>query len=417
MGGNQSRGRSAAAATAAAASAEAPPSTNFLSWEPYTPPEWAKDLTLVPTHRFRLGMLPTPIHEWRLPGLPEGCRVLIKRDDLSGCQMSGNKVRKLEFLMDGAVAGGHDCVLTIGGVQSNHARATAVAAKYLGLDCHLILRTSRQLVDSDPGLIGNLLVERMAGATVHMVTKEEYAQYGSEALLERLRAELEAQGRKPYVIPVGGSNALGTWGYLQAVDEIVRQAADLEPKYGKITDVAMACGSGGTTAGLALGCHLSPLRARVHAYGVCDTPDYFYGYVDHLLAGLGWRRPDGSRGLMRAVQARGAGYAMSTEEELETARAVSDATGVVLDPVYSGKAVHGLLKEMRADPGAWRGRTVLFVHTGGLLGMYDKVDQLLPLLQSKGPAVQRLALGPDVPPPPPPPAAKEEQGEPKPLAA
>ncbi|KAG2450414.1 hypothetical protein HYH02_004916 [Chlamydomonas schloesseri] len=410
---------------------------NFLGVESYTPPDWASSIPLAPSRRYRLGMLPTPIHEWRLPGLPEGVRVLIKRDDLSGMQLSGNKVRKLEFLLAAAVAGGHDCVITIGGIQSNHARATAVAARYLGLDCHLILRTSRQEVDGDPGLVGNLLVERLAGAQLHMVTKEEYGAVGSTALLEQLALELQAAGKNPYVIPVGGSSSLGTWGYLQAIDEVVHQARDMGER---ITDIAMACGSGGTTAGLALGSHLSGLRARVHAYGVCDTPSYFYDYVDGLFRGLGLEVPPApsgdkngggasssraaaaaagaggggggavggqhqqpgeeealaARSLLRAVQARGAGYAISTEAELATVQEVAAATGVVLDPVYSGKAVHALLQEVRADPDAWRGRTVLFVHTGGLLGMYDKLDQLGPLVSARGPPVQRLQV--QVPP-------------------
>lgn len=367
---------------------------DFLTLQPYTPPAWASHLSLLPTHRYRLGILPTPIHEWRLPGLPEGVRVLAKRDDLSGMQLSGNKVRKLEFLMADAVRNGYDCVITIGGIQSNHARATAVAAKYLGLPCHLILRTSRHVVDHDPGLVGNLLVERMAGAHLHLVTKEEYGAVGSDGLLAQLRAELEAQGRRPYVVPVGGSSSLGAWGYLQAIEEVVQQ--DPSNSLG-ITDIAMACGSGGTTAGLALGAFLSPLKARVTAYGVCDTPEYFYSYIDGLLAGMG-AGPEvlgagrDARGLLRVVQTRGSGYAISTEEELRTVQAVSSSTGILLDPVYSGKAVYGMLREMREDPAAWRGRTVLFVHTGGLLGMYDKLDQLEPLVRETGPPVARMRV-------------------------
>ncbi|CAI7773198.1 unnamed protein product, partial [Closterium sp. NIES-53] len=133
------------------------------------------------------------------------------RDDLSGMELSGNKVRKLEFLLADALAKGADTLITIGGIQSNHCRATAVAARLAGLEAHLILRTSRALADSDPGLEGNLLVERMVGARVHLVTKEEYAKHGSEHLGNVLAQRLAAEGRKPYVIPVGGSNALGAW--------------------------------------------------------------------------------------------------------------------------------------------------------------------------------------------------------------
>ncbi|GLI65555.1 hypothetical protein VaNZ11_009118 [Volvox africanus] len=402
MGGRQTK-------PATSPSAMLPASESFLQLQSYSPPDWASRILLAPTHRFRLGMLPTPIHEWQLPDLPVGVRLLIKRDDLSGMQMSGNKVRKLEFLMAAAVQGGYDSVITIGGIQSNHARATAVAARYLSFQCHLILRTSRQEVDSDPGLAGNLLVERMAGAQLHLVTKEEYGTVGSGALLEQLRLELEAKGRKPYIIPVGGSNSLGCWGYIEAINEIIQQTAYQQQPMkmtrgqgdgtGGITDIVMACGSGGTAAGLALGAALSPLNAKVHAYGVCDTPEYFYDYIDGLFEGLGVHPGgellggrSGARDLLRVVQARGSGYAISTEAELRTVQEVAAATGVVLDPVYSGKAIHALLEEIRADPDEWRGRTILFVHTGGLLGMYDKLDQLGPLVRTYGPPVSRMEV-------------------------
>jgi len=195
------------------------------------------------------------------------------------------QVRKLEFLLADAKNKGHDCVVTVGGIQSNHCRATAVAARYLGLDCHLILRNSRQLADADPGLVGNLLVERLAGAVVHQITKEEYARKGSTALGEALIEQLRSEGKNPYYIPVGGSNSLGCWGYLMAVEEIKQQSEEMGVDF---TDIVMACGSGGTAAGLALGCHLSVLKARMHAYGVCDDPEYFYSYIDELYKGLGW---------------------------------------------------------------------------------------------------------------------------------
>lgn len=148
-------------------------------------------------------------------------------------------------------------------------------------------------------------------------------------------------------------------------------------------DPPQACGSGGTSAGLALGSWLSGLRARVLAFGVCDTPDYFYDHVDQLCAELGAGPADvgtNARGLLQVVNAKGSGYAISREDELRCIAETAAATGVVLDPVYSGKALHGLLEEMRRDASAWAGRRVLFVHTGGLLGLYDKAEQLQPLL-------------------------------------
>ncbi|CAG9461591.1 unnamed protein product [Pedinophyceae sp. YPF-701] len=368
-----------------AARSAQPSFSAYLSKEAYSPPSWIDGkVDLVPSERVRLGMLPTPMHQVTLPpgSLPDGCELWCKRDDLSGMQMSGNKVRKLEFLMAEALAQGADTIITIGGIQSNHCRATATAARLLGLDCHLILRTSRTVVDEDPGLVGNLLVERMIGAHVHTCTKEEYTSNGSEALTAALADRLRADGKRPYVVPVGGSNSLGTWGYIEAM-------AELEPaaRAAGITDIAMACGSGATTAGIALGSRYSGLGAVVHGFGVCDSPRYFYDFIGGLLDGLGGEvgaRKSEVESLFVAHQAKGGGYAMSTTEELETTVAFAEATGIVLDPVYSGKAMHGLLKMVREDAGAWEGRKILFWHTGGLLGMYEKADQLQPLIAGSG---------------------------------
>ncbi|KAK9831510.1 hypothetical protein WJX81_004069 [Elliptochloris bilobata] len=351
--------------------------------ETYTPPPWVPSALKVPEKRFALGLLPTPAHRWAPRGVPEGCEMWIKRDDLSGMQLSGNKVRKLEFLIAQALEEGADTVVTLGGIQSNHARATAVAARYAGLDAHLILRHSRTAMDDDPGLTGNLLVERMVGAHVHLVTKEEYQSMGSVALGERLVERLRAAGRRPFLIPVGGSSSVGSWGYLEAVREIEAQAGERP-----FTDIAVACGSGGTVAGLALGVRLSGAETRVHAYGVCDDEEYFYDFIDKLLSEAGASRSvvgaEGARGLLRMAQAKGSGYAISQQDELKATLEVAQTTGVLLDPVYSGKAWVALAADMAADPEAWRGRRVLFLHTGGLLGMYDKVGQLQPLVEALG---------------------------------
>ena len=378
---------------------------------PWSPPAWA-DFPGAPTRRYNLARTPTPVHRWHLPGTPDGCEVYIKRDDLTGMQLSGNKVRKLEFLLAEAMDEDADCVITIGGVQSNHCRATAVAARYLGLDSHLILRAPQSIAETgDPGLVGNLLVERAVGANIHLVTKREYAAHGSVALAESLRRRLEREGKRPYVVPVGGSNAVGTWGYVDAMAELAAQMGEDHPH--PFTDIVLACGSGGTAAGVALGAALCPelRRPNVWAYGVCDTPKYFYEYVGGILRDMGAPvkdivgeriAPGGSSssssdgvtaadagvvgGVLRCVQAKGAGDAMATEGELATTAAFARATGVLLDPVYSGKAAHGLIREMARDPGAWQGRRVLFVHTGGALGVYDKLAQLQPIMEATAPS-------------------------------
>ncbi|KAF7061685.1 hypothetical protein CFC21_068357 [Triticum aestivum] len=361
--------RTSTVASAAAASRIG----GFLSSKPYALPPWASGLSHAPSHTFSLGHFPTPIHRWNLPDLPKGTEVWIKRDDLAGMQLSGNKARKLEFLVADAAARGADCVVTAGGIQSNHCRATAVAAKYAGLDSYLILCTPKLLVDRDPGLVGNLLVERLLGAHIDLVSQREFLKFGSVALTELLKKRLLEEGRRPYVIPAGGSNALGNWGYIEAVREIEEQIQSSDGGL-QFDDIVVACGSGGTVAGLALGSQLSSLKAKVHAFSVCYGPKYFYDCVQGLIDGL--QSGLDSHDIVSIEDAKGLGYAKSTGDELRFVKDVGAATGIVLDPVYTGKAAYGMLKDMSDNQAKWEGRKVLFVHTGGLLGLYDKVDQL-----------------------------------------
>ncbi|KAL6615508.1 hypothetical protein ACP70R_037778 [Stipagrostis hirtigluma subsp. patula] len=336
----------------------------FLRNKPYAPLSWAAHLSPVPSHKFSLGHLPTPVHVWNLPNMPEGTEVWIKRDDLTGMELSGNKVRKLEFLMADAAAQGADSVVTVGGVQSSHCRATAVAA--------------RLLVDKDPGLVGNLLVERMVGAHIDLVSEEEYRRIGSVALADLLRKRLLEEGRKPYVIPADGSNSLGAWGYIEAVREIEQQIQQ-SPNV-QFDDIVVACSSGGTIAGLALGSRLSSLKAKVHAFSIFDDPGYLYDLVQGLLDGL---QPGlDSHDIFSIVDTKGLGYAMNIGDELKFVKDIASATGIILDPISSGKAAYGMLKDMGANPSKWKGQKILFVHTGGLLGLYDKVDQLSSLTGS-----------------------------------
>ncbi|KAK5782524.1 hypothetical protein PVK06_037028 [Gossypium arboreum] len=344
---------------------------DFLSKKPYSPPTWASHLKPIPSHVFSLAHLPTPIHKWNLPNLPQNTEVWLKRDDLSGMQLSGNKVRKLEFLLAEAVAQGADCIITIGGIQSNHCRATAVAAKYLNLDSYLILRTSKLLVDKDPGLTGNLLVERFMGAHIQLISKEEYAKIGSVALTNVLKEQLLKEGRRPYVIPVGGSNSLGTWGYIEAMREIEEQL-QIRSNRIKFDDIVVACGRFYSTQIFSL----QSGNAFIVEFLMCLS----YWLKDIFLVSfrLGFGYTSG--GLAFLTLAKGLGYAINTSEELKFVKEVAAATGVVLDPVYSGKAAYGMMKDMAENPKKWEGRKVLFVHTGGLLGLFDKVDQMAPLV-------------------------------------
>ena len=335
---------------------------------PYTPPPWAAALGLVPERKLSLALRPTPIEKWDPPGLSGSLELWIKRDDLTGMTLSGNKVRKLEFLLADAVEKGCDTIITCGGVQSTHGRATAVAAREVGIDSYLLLRTPHTRVD--PGLDGNLLIDRLVHAQLRLITPAQYRQRAS--LMQALADELRGRGRKPYVIPEGGSNGLGSWGYLDAVGEMALQ---IEASGQAFTDIVFACGSGGTAAGLSLGVQLSGLSMRVHAVNVCDDADYFHGRVNEIFAELGCSSR--SEDVLDVIDGYvGRGYALSRPEELECIRDVAGRTGIILDPVYSGKAFFGLKNEWAGNPDRFRGRRVLFLHTGGLFGFYDKLDEI-----------------------------------------
>ena len=351
----------------------------LYSFESYTAPSWAAVLSNPPTEKIKLAHgAPTPIHPWRPCGY-ESNQMFIKRDDLTSFDQSGNKVRKLEFLMAQALRGGYDSIITIGGIQSNHARSTACCARQLGLDPHLILRTSKDPTE-DPSHTGNLLLDRLVGAKIYQVSTGTYARIGSVNLCDQLKRQLQKEGKNPYVIPVGGSNVLGAWGYLEAINEIYNQINSNNESFpAKFDHIVFACGSGGTATGLALGARLASLGSKIHAVGVCDSPDYFYKHIEEVsvLLGVDFSEIGYPRDWCTVYRGQGLGYAKSTEEEINFIQRVSMTTGIITDPVYSGKALYYFSQPTnRVEAGIQDGESILFVHTGGVLGMYDKIDQL-----------------------------------------
>uniref|UniRef100_K3WQE0 Tryptophan synthase beta chain-like PALP domain-containing protein n=1 Tax=Globisporangium ultimum (strain ATCC 200006 / CBS 805.95 / DAOM BR144) TaxID=431595 RepID=K3WQE0_GLOUD len=370
----------------------------MLKSVPFVAPKWAASLRNPPAKKLRLGHFPTPIFPFAPPGLPDGVKMYIKRDDFSGLETSGNKIRKLEFLMSDALDQGADCVVTCGGVQSNHCRATATVARMLGLDSYLLLRTNKP--DEDPKLVGNLLFDRMVDATLIQMSRQEYGKYGSEAMISRTCERLEAENRRPYAIPVGGSNGLGSWGYIEAIDELHKQLQEQELE---VTDLAFACGSGGTAAGISLGSYLYAKshpsetinfdnKVPVHAYIVCDNEEYFYNYIDkRILPEMGAPSELSSREFMQITNSQGTGYARSTKAELEFITNVARTTGVLMDPVYSGKALYHLIRELNENPSKFSGKTILFIHTGGQFGLFDKDDDLQDVV-NRDDQVQRFRM-------------------------
>jgi D-cysteine desulfhydrase len=317
-----------------------------------------------------LARLRTPLVALERLSKELGVTLLCKRDDLTGSALSGNKVRKLEFLLSDALSSGCKQVITCGGEQSNHARATALAAARMGLGCHLLLRTS------DPGappvkLEGNLLLNRLAGATIRWISPDDYAR--RDALMEQ---EAEKLGGSVYVVPEGGSNCLGAWGYVRCAEELASDVGPVE------ATVIYAVGSGGTAAGLIAGCKLLDLPYRLIGVCVCDDRATFQARISAILSemaneyGIDVETPPEEIEIWEDYVGRG--YALSREEELACIHHVTRVEGLVTDPVYSGKALFGLLTELRC--GTKLPEPVVFLHTGGIFGLFPKAEQLRPLL-------------------------------------
>ncbi len=313
-----------------------------------------------------LALTPTPVEHLERLSNETGVRLYAKRDDLTGLALTGNKVRKLEFLLSAAHDSLCDTVITCGGLQSNHARATAVAAVKLGLGCRLVLRGTPPERPED--LAGNLFLDRFVGATVRYITPDEWPRR-DEIMHEEAATLQQTENRRCYAIPEGGSNALGAFGYIRCAEEIAQE----EARSGKPFDyVVCATGSGGTQAGLVAGKALLKRSWRVLGFAVCDDRSYFRNRIQGILAVLateyGLRMPGAEDEVHVLDGYKGPAYGIPTPDDLLAIREAAETEGLLLDPVYTGKAFHGLLAEIGtgAIP---RGSRVLFVHTGGIFGL------------------------------------------------
>lgn len=304
-----------------------------------------------------LGFYPTPLHPLpRLSAHLGGPRLWIKRDDLTGFALGGNKVRKLEFYLGEARAVGADVLLTTGGHQSNHARITAAAAARAGLDCVLVLSGGEPAA-----LTGNLALDRLFGAELRFVRdRTERA-----STLAALAEELRRQGRRPLPIPLGGSTPLGALGYVEAACEAAAQLAALG-----VQPAALVHGSssGGTQAGLLVGGRAADLGARVIGVSAdetrADLTRMVAGIVGPLadLAGVAAPPAEAVEVLDGYV---GEGYGIPTPDSEEATRLFARLEGIPLDPTYSAKAAAGLIDLVRR--GAFRADDVVcFWHTGGM---------------------------------------------------
>lgn len=318
-----------------------------------------------------LAMTPTPLEPLdRLSEQVGGPRIWVKRDDMTGSAISGNKVRKLEFVLAEALAGGADTLITCGGLQSNHCRATALLGARLGLKVHLILRGELEgLAD------GNLFLNQLAGAEISAYPRREYQKRLPE-LMQKWQEHYREQGHNAFLIPTGASDYIGVWGYVNCARELSEQIAEqrLSP-----TAIIHATGSGGTQAGLTAGVALFVPGVDVIGMAVCDDEAYFQNKVAADLRD--WQQVYGvgldTASLTVRVNDKyiGPGYAAAEPAVFAAIRRVAALEGLVLDPVYTGKAFHGMLKEI--ERGAYAGASdLIFVHTGGIFGLLAQRDQV-----------------------------------------
>ncbi len=324
---------------------------------------------------------PTPLVELR--NLPQylGCkaRIFIKCDDMAPMGGAGNKLRKLEYLVAEAIEQGADTLVTTGGMQSNHARLTAAVAARCGLRCELVLsqlvpHSSANYTDN-----GNVLLMRNFGARLHVLEPGQDAKTYARALLQELRSD----GCKPYFIPFGGSSAQGALGYVGCAREIEQQLAEQNTQADL---VFCTTGSGGMQAGLVAGFARSGSHTQVRGISVLYAPHYMTPVVTGLANGvlLLLQQPPlplGASTVHIDAGQIGGGYGLPTPAGLEAIELLGRTEGIVLDPVYTGKAFAGLLAAARQEQ--WDANTtVVFVHSGGTPGLYAYAETITDHLQN-----------------------------------
>lgn len=325
--------------------------------------------------RLALAQRPTPIQMLpKLSGHDLPMTLWVWRDDLTGCVLSGNKIRKLEFLLAEAKAQGADTVLTCGGLQSNHVRATVYAARQLGLQVVAVLRLPPEGTEPGVELTGNYLLDQLAAAETRSVRWDEFQERGGvyDPFLDAAEEDLRAGGRTVFRVPEGGSSALGCMGYRAAVAEMLATWRECGPGTEAPDTLWSAVGSGGTLGGLVLGYQEHGLAlSRLHGVNVCDTAEWFADRIHGLLRDVhgefGIGDPDAELHIHDGHV--GAGYGQASDEDLAAYRDLARDTGLVVDPCYTGKAFRGMLRELERDPERF-GEHVMFLHTGGLFEIF-----------------------------------------------
>ncbi len=317
-----------------------------------------------------LGFLPTPlIRLQNLERAYNGLKIFMKRDDLTGLAFGGNKIRKLEFLIGDAIQAGADCIITAGAAQSNHCRQSAAAAAVSGLECHLALGGHKP-----DKYTGNLLLDALCGATIHWCGNERKGEK-----IPEICQKLKNAGKKPYVIPYGGSNIVGALGFVAAIYELEMQ---LQAHKISLDHIVFASSSGGTHSGMLVGKML--LRQKYRLTGVNIDKDEVFGmqlseYILKLANDTAQYLEADHTFDIKEIDLNddylGGGYGIIGKREREAISLTATHEGILLDPVYTGRAMGGMLDMIREGRYA-KGESILFWHTGGSPALFAYEDIL-----------------------------------------
>lgn len=322
--------------------------------------------------KIKIANLPTRIEKLEKISSELGTNLYIKRDDFTGTEFSGNKIRKLEYALAEAIKTGCSTVITAGATQSNHCRATAAACAKLGLKCELVIRGEKP-----EQIEGNLFLDNMLGAKMNLINPED----SREEKMEEIRSRIEKAGEKAYLIPVGASNAVGSLGYLECFEEILKQEEEL----GIVFDtIVLSVGSGGTYAGLWLGNYLNKSNKLVYGVSVSDSEEEFKEQIIEILKNMDDMDADEDylgKNIVINDKYIGEGYAKSTDEELKFLIEIAQSEGIIFDPCYTGKAFKGCYNEIKNGK-LRESKNILFIHTGGLMGWTsEQRDRVMKILE------------------------------------
>ncbi len=312
--------------------------------------------------RIEIANIPTPVRQSEF----KGTKFLIKRDDLTGVELSGNKIRKLEYLLADAKRKNVDIIFTCGGEQSNHCRATAIAAASVGLKTKLFLWGKDRKYAS-----GNLFFDKLAGAEFKFVNKKEY--FNINAIMETEKQKLERKGKKVYIIPEGGSSTIGIWGYINFIRELKSQTG-----LKKVNSLVVACGSGGTASGILIGSALFNFPIKLFVVNVLydknTIEDKIINVSEEAIKKFNLKIDCDYSNLEILDGYSKEGYKNISDDKVKVITEYFSQSGILFDPAYTGKAFYAFQENFLGER---KSTKTMFVHTGGLLGVFSKKEKYL----------------------------------------